>query len=150
MKEKIRQFMIGRYGTDGLNQFLNIASLVLILVYILTRLPLLLYVGVVLLGFCYYRMFSRNISKRTEENYKYYAVKDRIRNKFSGLKDQWDNRRLYHYYRCPQCRQKLRICHPESGRAGRRGQGPLPHGLLRPLPPHRCAPRPAGPSDAEL
>ena len=44
MKEKIRQFMIGRYGTDGLNQFLNIASLVLILVYILTRLPLLLYV----------------------------------------------------------------------------------------------------------
>ena len=55
MKEKIRQFMIGRYGTDGLNQFLNIASLVLILVYILTRLPLLLYVGVVLLGFCYYR-----------------------------------------------------------------------------------------------
>ena len=36
MKEKIRQFMIGRYGTDGLNQFLNIASLVLILVYILT------------------------------------------------------------------------------------------------------------------
>ena len=51
MKEKIRQFMIGRYGTDGLNQFLNIASLVLILVYILTRLPLLLYVGVVLLGF---------------------------------------------------------------------------------------------------
>ena len=49
MKEKIRQFMIGRYGTDGLNQFLNIASLVLVLAYILTRLPLLLYVGVVLL-----------------------------------------------------------------------------------------------------
>ena len=24
MKEKIRQFMIGRYGTDGLNQFLKI------------------------------------------------------------------------------------------------------------------------------
>ena len=56
-----------------------------------------------------YRMFSRNISRRTEENYKYYAVKDRIRNKFSGLKDQWDNRKLYHYYRCPQCRQKLRV-----------------------------------------
>ncbi|MFR5990502.1 MAG: hypothetical protein ACLUGP_09030 [Faecalibacterium prausnitzii] len=39
MREKIRQFMIGRYGTDGLNQFLSIASLVLMLVYILTRLP---------------------------------------------------------------------------------------------------------------
>ena len=30
MKEKFRQFMIGRYGTDGLNQFLSIASLSLI------------------------------------------------------------------------------------------------------------------------
>ena len=39
----------------------------------------------------------------------YYAVKDRIRSKFSSLRDQWNNRKLYHYYRCPQCRQKLRV-----------------------------------------
>ena len=31
MKEKFRQFMIGRYGTDGLNQFLSMASIVLLL-----------------------------------------------------------------------------------------------------------------------
>ena len=109
MKEKIRQFMIGRYGTDGLNQFLSIASIVMLLISLITRISLFTYVGMVLLILCYYRSLSRNISKRTEENYKYYAVKDRIRNKFSGLKDQWDNRRLYHYYRCPQCRQKLRV-----------------------------------------
>ena len=29
--------------------------------------------------------------------------------KFRGLKDQWANRKLYHYYRCPKCRQKLRV-----------------------------------------
>ena len=109
MREKLRRFMIGRYGTDGLNQFLSIASLVLLLIAIVSRVSLFTWLGVALLVFCYYRTFSRNISKRTEENYKYYAVKDRIRNKFSGLKDQWDNRRLYHYYRCPQCRQKLRV-----------------------------------------
>ena len=101
--------MIGRYGTDGLNQFLSIASIVMLLISLITRVSLFTYVGMVLLILCYYRSLSRNISKRTEENYKYYAVKDRIRNKFSGLKDQWDNRRLYHYYRCPQCRQKLRV-----------------------------------------
>ena len=109
MREKLRRFMIGRYGTDGLNQFLSIASPVLLLIAIVSRISLFTWLGVVLLGLYYYRMFSRNISKRTEENYKYYAVKDRIRNKFSGLKDQWDNRKLYHYYRCPQCRQKLRV-----------------------------------------
>ena len=27
MREKFRQFMIGRYGTDGLNQFLSMSLL---------------------------------------------------------------------------------------------------------------------------
>ena len=109
MREKFRQFMIGRYGTDGLNQFLSIASLVLLLIAIVSRINLFTWLGVALLVFCYYRTFSRNISKRTEENYKFYTLKDRVDGKFRGLKEQWANRRIYHYYRCPQCRQKLRV-----------------------------------------
>ena len=120
MREKLRQFMIGRYGTDGLNQFLSIASIVMLLISLITRVSLFTYVGMVLLILCYYRSLSRNISKRTEENYKFYTLKDRITGKanglkdrvdrkFRGLKDQWANRKLYHYYRCPQCRQKLRV-----------------------------------------
>lgn len=109
MREKLRRFMIGRYGTDGLNQFLSIASLVLLLIAIVSRISLFTWLGVVLLGFCYYRTFSHNISKRTEENYKFYTLKDRVDNKFRGLKEQWANRKVYHYYRCPQCRQKLRV-----------------------------------------
>ena len=109
MREKLRQFMIGRYGTDGLNQFLSIASLVLLLIAIISRVNLFTYLGAALLIFCYYRTFSRNISKRTEENYKFYTLKDRVDNKFKGWKEQWANRKVYHYYRCPQCRQKLRV-----------------------------------------
>ena len=109
MREKLRQFMIGRYGTDGLNQFLSIASLVLLLIAIISRVNLFTYLGASLLIFCYYRTFSRNISKRTEENYKFYTLKDRVDNKFKGWKEQWANRKVYHYYRCPQCRQKLRV-----------------------------------------
>ena len=109
MREKLRQFMIGRYGTDGLNQFLSIASIVMLLISLITRVSLFTYVGMVLLILCYYRSLSRNISKRTEENYKFYTIKDRITGKANVLKDQWANRKLYHYYRCPQCRQKLRV-----------------------------------------
>ena len=101
--------MIGRYGTDGLNQFLSILSLVLILLALLTKSSFLTLLGVIPLVLCYYRSLSRNISKRTEENYQFYAVKDRITGKINSLKDQWANRKLYHYYRCPQCRQKLRV-----------------------------------------
>ena len=76
---------------------------------IISRVSLFTYLGAALLIFCYYRTFSRNISKRTEENYRYYTLKDRVDGKFRGLKDQWANRKLYHYYRCPKCRQKLRV-----------------------------------------
>ena len=109
MREKLRRFMIGRYGTDGLNQFLSIASLVLLLIAIVSRISLFTWLSAAPLLFCCYRTFSRNISKRTEENYKFYTLKDRVGNKFRGLKDQWANRKLYHYYRCPKCRQKLRV-----------------------------------------
>ena len=74
-----------------------------------TRISLFTWLGLVLLILCYYRSLSRNISKRTEENYRYYTLKDRVDGKFRGLKDQWANRKLYHYYRCPKCRQKLRV-----------------------------------------
>ena len=158
MREKLRQFMIGRYGTDGLNQFLSIASLVLLLIAIISRVNLFTYLGAALLIFCYYRTFSRNISKRTEENYKFYTLKDRVDNKFKGWKEQWANRKVYHYYRCPQCRQTVhqeelrhvRICYPESGRTQPGGTGAVPRGLLRALPPHRRAARHPGAADPEL
>jgi hypothetical protein len=98
MREKFRQFMVGRYGTDGLNQALSIASIVMLLISLLTRISLFTWLGLVLLILCYYRSLSRNISKRTEENYRYYTLKDRVDGKFRGLKDQWANRKLYHYY----------------------------------------------------
>ena len=178
MREKFRQFMIGRYGTDGLNQFLSMSSIVMLLVSLLTRVSLFTWLGAALLILCYYRSLSRNISKRTEENYRFYSLKDRFNNKFRSLKEQWANRKLYHYYRCPQCRQKLRvprgrgriqiscprcgtqfikkmnrhvwICDPGPGQPQPRGAEPLPLGLLRAVPPHRCSAWAAGTVQPEL
>ncbi len=109
MKERFRRFMAGRYGTDALNQFLNLASVILLVIALVTRIPLFTWLGIILLFLCYYRTFSRNISKRTEENYKFYTLKDRAAAKLNTYKGMWANRRQYHYYRCPQCHQKLRV-----------------------------------------
>lgn len=109
MKEKLRRFMMGRYGTDALNQFLSVLSIVLLLLSIISRVNLFTWLGLAVLIWCYYRTFSRNISKRTEENYRFYNFKERIEGKLRALKTQWANRKIYHYYRCPQCRQKLRV-----------------------------------------
>ena len=109
MREKFRRFMAGRYGSDSLNQFLSVVSLALLVLALFTHLNLLYWLGVGVLVYQYYRMLSRNIPARTAENYKFYTMQ----NKFSAWrhqqKTQWDNRKLYHYYRCPQCRQKLRV-----------------------------------------
>ena len=109
MRERFRRFMAGRYGTDALNQFLSIVSIVLLLVALLSRVNLFTWVGMGVLIWCYYRTFSRDIPKRTEENYKFYTLKQQLEGKVRSLKEQWANRKLYHYYRCPQCRQKLRV-----------------------------------------
>ena len=109
MKEKLRRFMAGRYGTDALNQFLSISSIVLLLFSLVTRLGLFTWVAFGLLVWCNYRTFSRNISKRTEENYKFYTLKDRLTGRLGGYQKMWADRKTHRYYRCPPCRQQLRV-----------------------------------------
>ena len=73
MKNFLYRFMAGRYGNDGLNQFLNILCLVFMVLALITRVSLLYYVALGLFIWFYCRMFSRNISARSVENYKYYV-----------------------------------------------------------------------------
>ena len=70
MREKFRQFMVGRYGTDGLNQALSIASIVMLLISLLTRLSLFTWLGLVLLIPCSYRSLTRNLYTRTAETHR--------------------------------------------------------------------------------
>ena len=71
MRRRLEQFMQGRYGTDELTKFLMAICLILLLANTFTRQPLLYWLALVLIGYCYFRMFSRNISGRNEENQKY-------------------------------------------------------------------------------
>ncbi|MBU3819788.1 MAG: hypothetical protein H9864_05395 [Candidatus Faecalibacterium intestinavium] len=109
MREKLRRFMAGRYGVDALNQFLSIASIALLLVALVSRLALFTWVAFALLIWCNYRTFSRNISRRTEENYKFCTLKDRLSGRLGRYRRMWADRSTHRYYRCPQCRQQLRV-----------------------------------------
>ena len=68
MRRRLEQFMQGRYGTDELSKFLLAVCLILLLLNTFTRMQLLYLLTLALLGYCYFRMFSRNISGlRTED-----------------------------------------------------------------------------------
>ena len=109
MKERMKRFMAGRYGNDQLNQFIFIVAIISMVLEIITRQSLFYTLTLVLLILAYVRVFSRNINKRYEENMKFLQKKDAILNKFRKQKYYAAQRRNFHIYTCPQCKQKIRI-----------------------------------------
>lgn len=59
--------------------------------------------------YSYFRMFSRNVYKRAAENQKWLNKTYKIRAWFSRQKTSVSQRKVYHIYKCPSCRQKIRI-----------------------------------------
>ena len=109
MIERMQRFMAGRYGNDQLNQFIFIVAIISMVLEIITRQSLFYTLTLVLLILAYVRVFSRNINKRYEENMKFLQKKDAILNKFRKQKYYAAQRRNFHIYTCPQCKQKIRI-----------------------------------------
>ena len=109
MKQKLRNFMSGRYGADQLSRVLLIASLVFLIISMFTGWNLLYLAALILMGYTYFRMFSRNISKRYAENQKYLNWRYRMVAKKDLQKKHWEQRKIYHFYKCPSCKQKVRV-----------------------------------------
>lgn len=109
MKERFIRFMYGRYGMDSLGKFTIAAGLVTIFLSTFLRwrfLPLLSWSLIII---AYYRMFSRNIYKRSSENQKYLQKTAKLRSFLAKQKTIWIHRKTHHIYTCPSCRQKIRI-----------------------------------------
>lgn len=78
MKEKLQRFMWGRYGNDRFNQFLMIVALVCLALSFF-GLRIFYVLALALLVYVYYRMFSRNMSKRSAENQWYLKKEMKVR-----------------------------------------------------------------------
>ena len=112
MRERLARFMAGRNGNDQLNNFLLILEMILILlsIFIPGRVGKYLYIAVLaLLVYIYFRMFSRNITKRREENGKYIRLKYRIDEAYRVRRERWVQRKDYKFFTCPSCRTTLRV-----------------------------------------
>lgn len=99
--------MFGRYGVDQLSKALLIISIIILLVADFIRIPVLVYISYIPLIVCFYRMFSRNINKRSSENYKFtmfmqpvYAWSRKTFNRIKYLKTR-------KYFKCPNCKTTI-------------------------------------------
>jgi predicted membrane protein len=109
IRERFSRFMIGRYGADKLSRFLIGFSLVLLLAGVFIRNSWVDILAFLLMALCYFRMFSKNIRKRFDENQKFERLSFRVTEVFKKWRFKIQQMRQYHIYKCPSCSQKIRI-----------------------------------------
>ena len=110
MKDKFLRFMYGRYGVDQFSKCLVVLGILFLLLSGFTRNGGIFYLlSLAILVYSYFRMFSRNHSKRYAENQLYLKYTAGIRKKISAIRYGFSQREHYHIYKCPSCGQKIRI-----------------------------------------
>ena len=57
----------------------------------------------------YFRMFSRNVYRRQQENGAYLRQRYKVTSAWRGAVDRWHQRRDYRFFKCPSCRTRLRV-----------------------------------------
>ncbi len=105
----LRRMLIGRYGTDQLSLALMAFYFVLFLLSYLPYCRFLAWVGLLVLAVIFFRTFSRNITKRYYENQVFLRFWNPVKNWFKSLKARFRDRKTHRYYKCPNCKQRLRV-----------------------------------------
>ena len=108
MKEKIRQFLSGRYGNDQLNTFLLFLVLLTIWFGRAAHAGLISFIGELLWIWALYRGLSRNIYRRRSENAlfleKTKIPRAHIRAKMMDIRDKYSR-----HFVCPGCGRINRV-----------------------------------------
>ena len=108
-RDKFYRFMQGRYGVDELGRFMSYALLVCILLNVFLHSEIVNFLILAGLIFSYYRMMSRDYSRRYEENQKFLKLKSRFvswKNQTFGGSGADKTVRIF---KCPTCGQKVRV-----------------------------------------
>lgn len=104
-----KKMMIGRYGGDQLSMYLLIFSIVLTIIGTLTRIQFVLTLSYVPLIFAIFRFFSRDIQKRSMENYKFAIFISPLYSKFKKSQARYKASKTHKYFKCPECKASLRV-----------------------------------------
>lgn len=109
MREKLIKFMTGRYGFDSLGKCILAIAIISTLLSSLLQVEVLNLIAWALLFYTYFRIFSKNIYKRYAENQAFLMKTAKLRHWFAKQKSMLKQRKTHHIYKCPTCKQKIRI-----------------------------------------
>lgn len=104
-----RKFMIGRYGPDQYYIFLFILALVIIILATILNSGILTIISYAIIIYAMFRLFSRNIEKRRQENDRFIAIWWPIRSKISARIKRIKSSKTHKFFKCPGCKNVLRV-----------------------------------------
>lgn len=108
-------WLIGRYGSDSLGNFIIVLALICFFVSLVPRLWFLSWVALALMALCIWRMFSKNTDARYRENVRFLRATAGIRKVGRGLRNKTADRKRrkadkdHLYVTCDSCGQELRL-----------------------------------------
>lgn len=106
---KLKQFMMGRYGVDQLSMALLILTLILSLLNGFIGGVLLKLLTITAIILCYFRILSKNLYKRQQENFKFLRLWHPIKNAYLRKWNRLKGMKTHKYFKCPKCKQTLRV-----------------------------------------
>lgn len=101
-RNKINNFMKGRYGPDELYYLLFSLYIILLIIDLFISSKIILILELIVIAFMFYRFFSKNIYKRDKENRKYLKLKEKVLKFFKKKDDKI-------YKKCKKCKTILRL-----------------------------------------
>lgn len=108
-----RRFFYGRNGADQLSLAVTILAVLLSFIPAVQIgtfiLPLGTVLGMAALAYAIFRMLSKNVVKRRQENLKFTNILYKIKQWFKGIGARRADAKTHKVFRCPRCRQKLRV-----------------------------------------
>lgn len=105
----LKKKMVGRYGIDQLSMALLSLGLILMIVTLPFKWLLIRLLSILPIILCYYRIFSKKIYKRQQENFRFIRFYTPIVKKLNLIKKRFKERKTHCYFKCPTCKQMLRV-----------------------------------------
>ncbi len=103
------RFMYGRYGVDKLSKHLTTGAVIVCLLSMFDPSGLLFPLALVMIIWGYFRIFSKNHSARYKELCGYERMLGKIKKIPNQLKYEMQQRKDYRIFKCPGCKQRMRI-----------------------------------------
>lgn len=109
IREWLTRLMQGRNGVDNLGAWALWAGVIVNLLDSFMGTGLLSLLGMALYVYAIWRIFSRNVYKRAEENRRFVAFTTGLSTKAKQFFLRLKNSKAYKYFKCPQCKVLIRL-----------------------------------------